>query len=293
MRITELLKNKTGPTISFETLPPKTPKGWESIDNTLDELALLNPDFITCTFGAGGKRRDGSLEMIQKIKHQRNQEMVAHISGFGLGPDEIISVMDNFKTAGIENILVIRGDVPEIEGFEPHPQSFNYATEMIDFIKPKYDFCIGAAAYPEGHIDANSLEKDMDYMQMKIDNGADYFICNYFYNNRYYFDFMERCAARNIQVPILAGVMPIYSVKMLYLLAEICGATVTDEIKEELAKIPADDQNALNEFGIKFATEKCTELIKSGVKGLHFYTMDRFISVKGILTELRKGGLLN
>jgi methylenetetrahydrofolate reductase (NADPH) len=193
----------------------------------------------------------------------------------------------------VQNILAVHGDEPrELEGFEPHPQSLPYASDLVAFISSHYDFCLGAAGYPESHIDAQSKEKDIDILKLKVDNGAEFIITNYFYDNSYFFDFLGRCQAAGINIPILPGVMPVYSVKMMEMLAGLCGATITDTLRMGLAALPEDDKGALNDFGIDFAAAQCQDLLKAGVVGLHIYTMDRSSSTVGIVNRLRSGGLL-
>ena len=230
---------------------------------------------------------------MDKLKNQKGLEVISYFTCFGLGPDDITSVLDSYKELGIDNILAARGDEPkDNEGFTPHPQSLAHASDLIEFIRPKYDFCIGAAGYPEKHIEAESKERDLEYLKLKVDNGADYIITNYFYDNAYFFDFIERCQASGISVPILPGVMPIYSTKMMEMLAGLCGATITDKIRNGIAKLPEGDKEALLQFGIEFAVNQCTELLKSGVPGLHFYTMDKSLSTAGIVNKLRNEELL-
>jgi methylenetetrahydrofolate reductase (NADPH) len=162
----------------------------------------------------------------------------------------------------------------------------------VAFIRPRYDFCLGVAGYPEGHIDAANQAKDLEFLKLKVDQGAEYIITNYCYDNQYFFDYVQRCRAADIEVPILPGIMPIYSVKMMNMLAGLCGATITDEIHQGLASLPEDDKEALLAFGIDFAYRQCVGLLKSGVPGLHFYTMDRSASTKGVVERLRRDGLL-
>jgi len=163
---------------------------------------------------------------------------------------------------------------------------------MVTFIRPRYAFCLGVAGYPEGHIEAPSKDKDIEYLKLKVDQGAEYIISNYFYDNRFFFEFLERCRAVGIDVPILPGVMPIYSVKMLEMLASLCGATITKEVRQGMAALPDGDKEALVDFGIEFATRQCAELLDAGVPGLHIYTMDRSKSAAGIVHRLRDEGLL-
>ncbi len=293
MKITELWNSMQKPTVSFELFPPRSQKAAENFEKTIDALAALKPDFISVTFGAGGSTREGSRQLVEKLKNEKMLEVMAYFAGYGLGPEEINAVLDGYQTLGVENVLVVRGDLPrEQDNFKPHPQSLPHASDLIAFIRPRYSFCLGAAGYPEGHIDSESKDKDIEYLKLKVENGAEYIISNYFYDNKYFFDFVERCRAIGIGVPILPGVMPIYSVKMMKMLAGMCGATITNEVRQGIASLPEGDKEALVNFGIEFAVGKCKELLKAGVPGLHFYTMDLSRSVAGILNRLRNNELL-
>lgn len=293
MKATNLWGAGRKPTVSFELFPPRSPKGAEKLEKAIGELAGLRPDFVSVTFGAGGSTREGSRQLVDKLKNEKMLEVVAYFAGCGLGPEDITAVLDVYQTLGIENVLVVRGDEPkDLEDFRPHPQSFAHASDLIEFIRPRYDFCLGTAGYPEGHIDCESKDKDLEYLKLKVDNGAEYIISNYFYDNRYFFDFVVRCRALGIDVPILAGTMPIYSVKMMNMLAGMCGATITDEVRSGIASLPEDDKEALVNFGIEFATAQCRELLENGVPGLHFYTMDLSKSTVAIVDRLRDDGLL-
>jgi methylenetetrahydrofolate reductase (NADPH) len=293
MKVTDIWKSKQKPTISFELFPARSPKAAENLEKTIDELIALQPDFFSVTFGAGGSTREGSYQLVDKLKNQKGQEVIAYFTGYGLGHEDITAILDDYQNLGVKNILVARGDQPHgIEDFKPHPQSFAHASDLLSFIRPRYNFCMGAAGYPEGHIESESKEKDIEYVKLKADNGADYIICNYFYDNQYFFDFVERCRAIGVAVPIIPGVMPIYSVKMMESLASMCGATITGEIRQKIAALPEGDTEALVNFGIEFAADQTKELIKAGVPGLHIYTMDRSSSAVGIVNSLRSDGLL-
>ena len=292
MRITNMWKPGRKPTLSFELFPARSEKGAARLEKTINVLADLKPDFVSVTFGAGGSTREGSRQLVERLKDEKGLEVIAYFAGYGLGREDILSVLDNYWAMGVENVLVVRGDPPHDEDFQPHPDSFSYASEILAFVRPKYDFCLGAAGYPEGHIDAPSKEKDLEYLKLKVDNGAEYIICNYFYDNEYFYNFVDRCQAAGITVPILPGVMPIYSVKMMENLASLCGATITEEIRQGIGELPEGDKEALNEYGIDFAVRQCTDLIGSGVVGLHIYTMDRSKSTVGIVNRLRDDGLL-
>jgi methylenetetrahydrofolate reductase (NADPH) len=292
MKVTQIWETKDKPTVSFELFPARNEKAANRLEKAIKVLADLQPDFVAVTFGAGGSTREGSHNLVNVLKNDLGLETIAYFAGFGLGKEDIHTVLDSYWALGVENILVVRGDPPHDENFEPHPESFSYASEILAFVRPKYDFCMGVAGYPEGHIDAESKEKDLEYLKHKVDQGAEYIICNYFYDNQYFYDFLARCRGAGIEVPILPGVMPIYSIKMMENLARLCGATITEEIRDGLAKLPEGDKDALNAFGIEFAARQCADLIKNGVAGLHIYTMDRSSSTVGIVNQLQSEGLL-
>jgi methylenetetrahydrofolate reductase (NADPH) len=293
MKVTDVWHAGQKPTISFELFPARSVQAAEKLEKAIDELTALKPDFFSVTFGAGGSTREGSHQLIDKLKNEKGNKVVAYFAGYGLGPDDIVAVLDSYQALGIEDILVVRGDAPrDLEDFQPHPQSLPHASGLVALLRPRYDFCMGVAGYPEGHIEAESSEKDIEYLRLKVDNGAEYIISNYFYDNRYFFDFVERCRTVGIDVPILPGVMPVYSVKMLEMLAGLCGATITDEVRQAIAALPEGDKQALVNFGIEFAVRQCQDLLRAGVPGLHIYTMDRSPSAAGIVERLRKDGLL-
>ncbi|HEY44660.1 MAG TPA: 5,10-methylenetetrahydrofolate reductase [Anaerolineae bacterium] len=292
MKLTDIWKTSQVPTVSFELFPARSEKAAEKLEKTIDELVALKPDFVSVTFGAGGSTREGSRQLIEKLKDGEGLEVIGYFAGYGLGPEDILAVLDSYQAIGVENILVVRGDPPHEGGFTPHPESLPYASDLMAFVRPRYDFCLGVAGYPEGHIDAPSKEKDIEYLKLKVDLGAEYIITNYCYDNQFFFDFLERCQAAGIDVPVLPGVMPIYSVKMMETLASLCGATITDEIRQGIDALPEGDKEALLSFGIEFAVQQCGELIEAGVPGLHLYTMDRSESSVAIVNRLRSEGLL-
>lgn len=294
MKITELWKKSDKQTISFELFPPRSEKAAERLEKTIDVLAGLKPDFASVTFGAGGSTRKGSFQLLKKLIVEKKLDAIGYFAGYGLGPEDITGVLNSYQELGIENILVVRGDIPrDDEGFTPHPQSFEHASSLMEYIRPKYDFCLGVAAYPEGHLEAESKEKDLDYLKLKVDQGAEYIITNYTYDNRFFYEFLDRCQALGINIPIVAGVMPIYSEKMMDSLARLCGATITADIRQGLGNLPEGDKEAVLNFGIEFAYRQCKDLLKSGVPGVHIYTMDRYKTVAAIVTRLRDDGFFN
>jgi methylenetetrahydrofolate reductase (NADPH) len=288
-----LWENRKQPTISFEFFPARDDKAAGKLEGVIDTLAELEPDFVSVTFGAGGSTREGSFQLVRKLKQEKGLRLVPYLAAYGLGPEAIKGVLDNYKDLEIDGLLCARGDEPaDMEGFTPHPESFAHASELLDFVGEHYDFVLGAAGYPEGHKEAVSKEKDLEFLKLKVEKGAQFVITQYVYDNRYFFEFLETCRSMGIDVPIICGVMPIYSVKMMESLANLCGATITPEVHEGLAALPPDDKKAVTQFGIQFAVRQCRELIRHGVDGIHFYTMDRGKSVKQIITQLKEEKVL-
>jgi len=292
MKVTERWKGNRKPSLSFEIFPARTAKGMENLARVIDELNRMKPDFFSVTFGAGGATKEGSLDLLKKLRQEKGLEVIAYFAGYGLGPEEIVAVLDKNRETEVENVLVVRGDPPQEEGFLPHPESFPHASDLLSFIRPRYDFCLGVAGYPEGHREAPNREKDLDYLKRKADLGAEYIITNYCYDNRFFFDFLDLCRARKIDLPILPGVMPIYNIKMMNILAKICGATIPTQLRKGIEALPEDDNEALAAFGIAFAIAQCRELLQAGVPGIHLYSMDRSDSAVKIVQALKKEKLL-
>ena len=163
MKVIDVWKANKGPTVSFELFPARSQKAAQNLESEIDALVALKPDFVSVTFGAGGSTREGSHQLVRRLKDKEGLEVIAYFAGYGLEPKDIMGVLDSYEAIGIENLLVVRGDLPQDEGFEPHPDSLSYASDLVAFIQPKYRFCLGVAGYPEGHIEAPSKEKDLEY----------------------------------------------------------------------------------------------------------------------------------
>jgi len=291
MRVASLYESSKTPVISMEFFPPRNEEAAEKFGIIIDNLAEVKPDYMSVTFGAGGSTREGSYQTVKAIMDKKIP-VVAYIAGFGLSPDELTEVLDKYKDIGIETIFVIRGDKPRDDNYTPHPDSFSYASDMIAFIKKRYDFTLGCAGYPEGHIEAESLEKDIEFLKLKEKNGAEYVIAQYFYDNNYFFQYVEKCRAAGITIPVIPGIMPVYTVKMTKMLSSVCGTTITDVLQDKFDKLAEADNEEILKLGIDFAVEQCRGLLKNGVAGLHFYTMNRSKTTTEIINRLRQEGLL-
>jgi methylenetetrahydrofolate reductase (NADPH) len=230
------------------------------------------------------------LDAVKKIMQVK--PAVAYIAGYGLSPGDISKTLDSYKEIGIKTIFVIRGDKPAGETIKIHPDSFSYASEMIDYIKQNYNFTIGCAGYPEGHAEAESIDKDIYYLKEKTDKGAEYIVTQFCYDATIYFNYVDKCRKAGITAPIIPGIMPVYTLKMTKMLTQICAASIPSPMQAKLDDAASLDAEALIDLGIDMATMQCTELLQNGVPGLHFYTMNRSRSTTQIIENLRAKGLL-
>ena len=293
MKLTELWKTKKKPTVSYELYPARNDKAQAKLEVAITKLVASQPDFISVTFGAGGSTRQGSYQLVEKLLETKSMKVVTYFACYGLSPTDIFSALEAYRDLGIEDVLAVRGDPPHDQpDFQPAADAPLHASDLIGLIKPKFDFCLGAAGYPEGHLEAESKQKDLDYLKLKLDQGAEYVVTNYTYDNRRYFEFVERCRAAGIDQPILPGVMPIYSVKMMHNLAKLCGASIPDRLQKALAALPEGDKDALYAYSVDLAVELCSGLIEGGAPGVHLYTMDRSKAVVEIVGRLREAKLI-
>ncbi len=270
----------------MEFFPPRNQAAAEKFGGIVDGLSVLSPDYFSVTFGAGGSTRDGSYQAVRELMVDKQLPTVAYIAGFGLGPDEIRTVLDTYKELGVETIFVLRGDKPSTADFKPHPDSFPYASDLIAFISSNYDFTLGCAGYPEGHLESKDRKTDIKYLKAKVDAGAEYVVTQYFYDNQYYFDFVDACRKQGINVPIIPGIMPVYTIKMTRMLSKVCGSSIPVSLEEKIQIVDPENKDAVLDLGIDVAFDQCKELLEEGVPGLHFYTMDRLKTTTEIMNRL-------
>ena len=292
MALVDLWQAGNSPTISFEFFPARDEKEADKLEIALNTLADFKPDFTSVTFGAGGSTHKGSYELVKKLKKEKNLPVVPYLAAWGLQPDQVTSVVDDYRSLDINGLLCVRGDQPQESSDSISQGNFPHASDLLSYINKTNDLVLGAAGYPEGHRQAVDLAQDIEFLKLKMDNGAQFIITQYAYNNDSHYRFLDRCRQKEINIPIIIGVMPIYSVKMMESLAALCGATITEQVRDGLAQLPADDKKAVADFGVQFALQQCRDLINHGIQGIHFYTMDRAKSVARILTQLRQEGLL-
>lgn len=275
------------PVFSFEFFPPKTDEGVEKLYARIEHLAELAPAFVSVTYGAGGSTRDRTVEIAAHIKHHIGLETMAHLTCLGHKREELANTLVALERAGIENVLALRGD-PPLDGVQA-PSDFKYANELIEFVREGHEFCIGGAAYPEGHIEASDLDSDLMYLEGKVNSGAAFLITQLFFDNSAYFDFMRRVRARGISVPILPGIMPITNVAQLEKFTSMCGAKIPRTLMEKLEKVRGDEQ-AVTAVGIEWAIRQCRELLALGAPGIHFYTINRSLSTRVVCMSLQYAG---
>ena len=286
MKISQILKDKKQ-IFSFEFFPPKTDEGEKKLFETIESLRELEPSFVSVTYGAGGSTRDKTVGWVTRIKKELGIEAMAHITSVGTTIDVLKDILERLRDNGIENVLALRGDIPQ-QGNpgSPYQLCFKHANELIQFIRNNYNFSIGAAAFPEGHIECPSIEMDTHYLKMKSMAGADFFITQLFFDNQLYFDLLERASKAGINTPIIPGIMPVTSADQIERFTTICGATIPEGLRNRLHEIK-DDPDAVTEFGITYAIIQCQELLSKGVPGIHFYTLNRSSATRTILKHLK------
>jgi methylenetetrahydrofolate reductase (NADPH) len=283
--------NPSKPCFSFEFFPPKTPEGEKQLWETLEDLRSLEPGFVSVTYGAGGSTRDRTIELVTHIKERTGIEPMAHLTCVGHTKAEIADVLSRLAKARIENVLALRGDPPKGQtAFQRTEGGFGYANELVEFVREQdLGFGIGGAAYPEGHPETASREADLQHLKLKVDAGCDFVVCQLFFDNAFYFDFVERARRAGINVPIVPGIMPITNVEQVGRFVRMCGATVPMRLQLELEKVK-DDPTAVMQLGVAHATVQCLELLQRGVPGIHFYTLNRSPAARMIVSALRARG---
>ncbi|MBT5549426.1 MAG: methylenetetrahydrofolate reductase [NAD(P)H] [Nitrospina sp.] len=287
MKISEKLKAST-PVFSFEFFPPKDSDGFATLYETIARLKPSAPAFVSVTYGAGGSTRAKTVDLVGNIKNLIGIESMAHLTCVGHDQQEIHSVLESLQDQNIENVLALRGDPPQgEEKFVKTEGGFEYANELVSFIKNNYSFCIGAACYPEGHVECSNLDKDIENLQRKVDSGVDFLITQLFFDNRHYFDFLEKAQKKNINIPVIPGIMPILNFKQIQRFTKMCGAHLADSMIAKFEDVQ-DDMEKVRQMGIDHAIMQCRELLENKAPGIHFYTLNRSKATLAILEELKE-----
>ena len=273
---------------SFEFFPPKDEAGERQLWTALRELEVLTPTFVSVTYGAGGTTRDRTVGITERIAHDTSMTPLAHLTCVGHTREELRSVIGAYAGAGVRNVLALRGDPPAgpTAPFEAHPQGLRYALELVEMTKELGDFCVGVAAFPEGHPSAESLDADARVLAAKVRAGADFAITQLFFRADDYFTLVDRVSALGVDIPIVPGIMPITNLAQITRMADLSGAALPEEIVARVARFDGDAA-AVRAEGIAIATELCDTLLAGGAPGLHFFPLNRSKATREIYAGLR------
>lgn len=272
--------------LSLEVFPPKTEKGMENLKTRMRESMAFYPAYISVTYGAGGSTRQNTLDICQFIQNDLDCTAMAHLTCVGQSRAEILETVRAFKTAGIQNIMALRGDPPQGEtAFKPHPEGLAHASDLIALIAEEGGFSIGCAAYCEGHIEASSIDTDIDYLKKKIDAGAEFIVTQFFLDNSYFLRFRDKLHRNGIDVPLIAGILPITNYSQITRFSLICGCTIPAPIMRGLYGKSDEDQEA---FGLDYAAAQVEELLLEQVDGIHIYALNKRRAVRTLAPIVRK-----
>ncbi len=271
------------PFFSFEFFPPKDDAGREALFATIASLEALGPAFVSITYGAGGSTRARTVELAKQIAERTGITVLAHVTAFGQSRAELRALFDDLSRAGIRNVLALRGDPPRTG--EDVRSDFAYASDLIAYLVRTCDFCIGAACYPEVHIEATSPEDDLTHLVEKVEAGAKFLITQLFFDNEKYFSFVERARAAGVHVPILPGIMPITNYDQIARFTKMCGATFPPKLIAELEK-QREHPKAIEDLGVAYAAVQAMELLRGGAPGVHFYTLNKSPAARAIGSAL-------
>ncbi len=264
------------PVVSFEFFPPKTEDGTEALFHTVERLRGCRPSFVSVTYGAGGSTRDRTLGLVARIKNDLGIETMAHLTCVGSTKAEIREVLKRLVDAGIENVLALRGDPPKGETEFKKPEGgFGYASELVEFIRDEgFPLCVGAAFYPEKHVEAPDHEVDLQNLVAKVEAGAEFLVSQLFFDNQDFFAFVRRARSAGIDIPMVPGLMPVTNVAQTARFTEMCGSRIPQELLRRL-KIVEEDPAAVVATGVTWTAQQCSELLDAGAPGIHFYTLNK------------------
>jgi len=289
VKISELY-GRGGPVISFEFFPPATPAGEATLVRTIEALKPLRPGFVSVT-RTGTKPREAPVELVTRIR-ALGIEGAAHVTCIEATREEIAAHCELMVGRGIENVVAIRGDVPNDPTFRAPANGFRYAVDMIRFIRErKHGFCIVGGGHPEGHPECRDLELNIQHLRAKVDAGLDVVITQLFYDNADYFAFVERARRVGVRVPLVQGIMPITNWPQIERITTLSGNQVPPPLRAALERV-RDDEAAAAEVGVEWATRQCRDLLRGGAPGIHFYTLNKSPATRAIFENLRREGLV-
>lgn len=270
--------------ISFEVFPPKTDAKFESVQKAVDEIAKLAPSFISVTYGAGGGTSKNTVKIASHIQNDLGVDSIAHLTCVSSTKEEVRQRVQEMKENGIQNILALRGDIPAESEF-PIPNQYKYAYELIEDIKSQGDFCIGAACYPEGHVECEHKEDDIAHLKQKVDCGVDFLTTQMFFDNSVFYNFLYRIREKGITVPVLPGIMPVTNGKQIARSCQLSGAVLPSRFRAIVDRF-GDNPKAMQQAGIAYATDQIIDLIANGIQNIHVYSMNRPEVAAAIMSNL-------
>jgi methylenetetrahydrofolate reductase (NADPH) len=276
------------PVISFEFFPPKTDEGDRNLlEKHIPALMEAAPDFCSVTYGAGGGTRDKTLKIVDCIQRRHGLTALAHLTCVNHTRDEVRGLLELIRATGCKNILALRGDPPGGGQFQATPGGFEFAAHLVQFIRESGDFSVGVAGFPEGHVaNNNGKHDDWRHLREKVDAGADFVLTQLFFNSADYFEFRDFVAGKlGVSIPLVPGIIPILSAPGIIKFTRTCGAKIPPALRAKLDRF-LDNDEAAAEFGIEYATRQCEELLRAGVPGLHFYTLNKSRSTVQVLKNL-------
>ncbi|MFN8216711.1 MAG: methylenetetrahydrofolate reductase [NAD(P)H] [Solirubrobacterales bacterium] len=286
MRIDEIIATQ-GPTFSVEFFPPKSEEAEANLFEAAAALADLDLDFVSVTYGAGGSTREGTVEITKQLTREFGLETVAHLSCVGETAEGIGQTLDRIEAAGIENVFALRGDPPRGQTDFVQPEGgFGSAAELTKFITAGWDFCIGGACFPEVHPEAPDLATDLAYLKTKVEAGASFLTTQLFFDNQVYFDFVREARAIGIEVPILAGVIPVASFAQTKRICDLCDASIPPRMEAAFTAAGGDPEREF-ELGVAYAAQQCSELLIAGAPGIHFIALNRAPATRAVLGALK------
>jgi methylenetetrahydrofolate reductase (NADPH) len=285
MRIDDLL-GQGKPTISFEFFPPKNEAGFSQLYQTIEDLRPLRPSYVSVTYGAGGSTRQKTVELVEKIQNEIGIRAMAHLTCVGHTAEQLGGILDDLWKCGIRNVLALRGDPPAGQSvFTATEGGFANADALVAYAHGRQDFCIGVAGYPEGHPQCLNKTRDLEYLKRKVDNGGNFVVTQLFFDNADFYRFRDRARAMGVNVPIIAGIMPITNVNQIKRFVSMCGAKIPHRL---LTKLEAVESNpdAVHALGVDYAAMQCRDLLFNEVDGLHFYTLNKSKATVDIVKTL-------
>ncbi len=285
MRLSELYRNKSHIDISVELFPPKTAEGTQKLFEKVEELRKWNPAFFSMTYGAGGSTSRTTLELVDQLKNKIGIETMCHLTVSGQTKTQTSSALDRLQAIGVYNLIALRGDAPKEGVAVEDGQGFKFARELVTEARKRNYFSIAVAGFPEMHPDSKSQDDDIRYLKEKIDAGADVIITQLFFDNRYFYRYLDLVRKAGIKIPVIPGLLPILSVKQVRRFTELCKSKIPPTVKTKLSRYENDD-DAARAYGIELATQQCRDLLKQGVSGLHFYALNQSHSVESVLKNL-------